>query len=208
VVSRNLPEHDVKKFHFGFTLGINVMDFKIQPSDLATQNSVVPEVSMLVPGFNINIVSNLRINSFIDLRFLPGIGFGQRTVDYFLDLAYDSSQELESSYLEFPFMVKYKSTRLNNYRPYILTGMNFRYDLAKNFNEEDQLFLKLRPFDIYTELGFGIDFYLPYFRFSTEVKYAMGMRNILDKVNTSEPFFQDAASFFRSNILIISFHFE
>lgn len=207
-VFRNIPEHDMKRLHFGFTLGINTMDFDIQPSSYATANSVYPEVSQLIPGFNINIVSNLKLNKFFDLRFLPGISFGQRNIDYYRDSAYFDHQELESSCLEFPLILKYSSTRVNNFRPYLISGVNVRYDLAKNFNEEDLIFLKLKRLDYYLEIGGGIDFYLPYFRFSTEIKYAIGFRDVLDKVPSSQPLFQNSMNFLKSNMLILSFHFE
>ncbi len=207
-VARNIPEHDQKKLHFGFTLGLNFMDFHIQPSEFATNNDFYPEVAKLVPGFNINIVSNLKLNRFFDLRFLPGIAFGQRNIDYFRESGFYSYQELESSFLEFPLVLKYSSIRVNNYKPYWLVGLNTRYDLAKNFNEEDQIFLKLKRLDYYLELGGGIDFYLPYFRFSTEIKYAIGFRDVLDRVPSSQPVFQNSMDYLKSNLLIISFHFE
>ncbi len=37
---------------------------------------------------------------------------------------------VESSFLEFPLLLKYKGDRLNNVRPYVIGGLNYRYDLA------------------------------------------------------------------------------
>ena len=34
------------------------------------------------PGFNLQIVSNLKIGENFDLRFLPGFSFAERNVDY------------------------------------------------------------------------------------------------------------------------------
>lgn len=207
-VYRNIPEHDQKRLHFGFTLGLNFMDFHIQPSSYAAANEIYPEVSRLLPGFNINIVSNLKLNKYFDLRFLPGIAFGQRNIDYYRYEGYLGFQELESSFLEFPLVLKYSSVRIGNYKPYIISGVNARYDLAKNFNEEDLIFLKLKKLDYYLEFGAGIDFYLPYFRFSTEIKLAKGFRDMLDRVPSAQPFYQDSMSYLKSNLIIVSFHFE
>lgn len=223
-VVRNLPEHDYRAIHFGFTLGINTMDFKVRSSDYAVDNDLYAEVSSLSPGFNINVVSNFRLGNLFDLRVLPGVSFGQRKIDYYTmdgqplpesgegegitEPFMLSSQELESSFLELPFALKYKSVRINNYRPYLLGGVNFRYDLARNFNEDDRIFLSLKPFDIYLETGFGIDFYLPYFKFSTELKFALGFIDTLDRRESSMPQYQDAINRIRSNLIILSFHFE
>ncbi len=224
VVVKNIPEHDFKPIHFGFTLGMNSMDFRIKVSEFAVENDIFPEVSRLSPGFNINVVSNFRFGVHFDLRILPGVAFGQRRIDYYTMDGQElpgsngnevsaeprliGSQELESSYLELPFIIKYKAVRINNYRPYLIGGVNFRYDLAKNFNEDDEIFLSLRPFDIYLETGFGIDFYLPYFKFSSELKFAVGFMNIIDPRESSRPHYQDAIRKLQSNMFILSFHFE
>ena len=207
-VVRNIPQHDQKRLHFGFTLGINFMDFEIQPYDFAVANDFYPEVSQLIPGFNINIVSNLKLNRFFDLRFLPGIAFGQRNIDYFRETGYYNYQELESSFLEFPLLLKYSSVRIDNFKPYLIAGVNGRYDLAKNFNEDDGIYIKLKPIDFYLEFGGGIDFYLPYFRFSTEIKYAKGFRDVMSRVPSGQPVYQSSIDYLKSNLLIISFHFE
>ncbi len=219
-----MPEYDHRAVHFGFTLGLNTMDFRIESSEYSVNEKFFGEVSTLTPGFNINIVSNFRLGRHFDFRMLPGVAFGQRRIDYYLVEGPDlpggsgwderleprlvSSQDLESSFLEFPLILKYKSVRINNYRPYLIGGVNFRYDLAKNFNEEDEIYLSLNPFDIYMETGFGIDFYLPYFKFSTELKFAMGFLHILNDRPSSRPRYQDSIERLHSNLVILSFHFE
>ena len=223
-IVRNLPEYDHKAVHFGFTLGLNTMDFRISASEYAVNEGFFAEVSTLTPGFNINIVSNFRLGKHFDFRMLPGVAFGQRRIDYYIveggrlpgQSGWDSrnepinvsSQDMESSFIEFPFIFKYKSVRINNYRPYLIGGTNFRYDLARNFSEEDEVFLSLRPFDAYLETGFGIDFYLPYFKFSTELKFAMGFMHVLQDRSNSRPRYQESIERLRSNLFILSFHFE
>jgi hypothetical protein len=226
---QNIPEHDLRALHFGFTLGLNTMDFKVKQSEIAIENNFFAEVSSLTPGFNINVVSNFRLNSFFDIRILPGVAFGQRRIDYYRiegetglpgsvswneeSVVPDSHQDLESSFLELPFIIKYKSVRLDNYRPYLVGGINLRYDLAKNFSEDDEIYLGLKPFNIYMETGLGIDFYFPYFKFSAEVKFARGFLNMLQRRYEGLPFdnktrYETAIESIRSNLLIFSFHFE
>lgn len=223
-VVKHLTEQDRKALHFGFTLGLNTMDFRIQPSEYAVENNFFPEVSVLSPGFNINIVSNFRLTNSFDLRILPGVSFGQRRIDFYNTLesglpgstgwnegyepVLENSQQLESSFLELPVIIKYKSVRINNYRPYIIGGVNLRYDLAKNFNEDDQIYLDLDPFNVYAEGGFGIDFYLPFFKFSAELKYSNGLFDMLNERISSQTSYQDAIGQLKSSMVILSFHFE
>ena len=59
--------------------------------------------------------------------------------------------------------------------------------------------------DFYYEIGIGVDFYLPYFKFSTEIKYEVGTMNVL-KPDKSQ--FTSAIERMNSKMIVLSFHFE
>jgi len=209
----NKSWYDEKLFHFGFSLGFNTMDFNITPSQayMAT-DSLYPEVTKLNPGINIQIVTNYHPSKYIDIRFLPGVSFGQRNVRYYRNqVLYNEQQRLESSFLEFPLLLKYKGNRLNNVRPYFITGLNYRYDLAgrKEFDEDRPVYIRIKRPDLYYEAGAGLDFYLMYFKLSVELKMSNGIRNVIvdDKVAGYRQF-RDAIEKMRSQIWVIAFHFE
>ncbi len=209
----NKSWYDEKLFHFGFSLGFNTMDFNITPSQAYMEtDSLYPEVTMLNPGINIQIVTNYHPSKYIDIRFLPGVSFGQRNVRYYRNqVLYNEQQRLESSFLEFPLLLKYKGNRLNNVRPYFITGLNYRYDLAgrKEFDEDRQVYIRIKRPDLYYEAGAGLDFYLMYFKLSVELKMSNGIRNVIvdDKVAGYHQF-RDAIEKMRSQIWVIAFHFE
>lgn len=210
---KNESWYDEKTLHFGFSLGFNTMDFKITPSqNFLVQDSLYPEVSILNPGINIQIVTDLRPGKYMDIRFLPGVSFGQRVVRYYKGTElYNADQRLESSFLEFPVLFKFKGDRLNNVRPYVVTGLNFRYDLAakKEYDEEEPIFLKLKRPDLYYEIGTGLDFYLTYFKLSVELKMSTGFRDILaSEPPPSHPEYRNAIEKMRSQIWVLAFHFE
>lgn len=222
---KNDSWYDDKRIHFGFSLGLNLMDFDITPSrtPLASdpQRYLLPEVSILNPGINIQVVTNYRPARYFDLRFLPGVSFGQRNVRYYTiksadgvpdqyEAIYDESQRVESSFLEFPLLLKYKGDRLNNVRPYIIGGLNYRYDLAgkKEFDEDKGVHIMLKRSDLYYEAGAGLDFYLPYFKLSVEIKTSRGIRDINAKLLTPMPQYANAIEKMQSRIWIIAFHFE
>ena len=210
---KNDPAYDKKPLHFGFTIGLNTMDFTVYHSGEYLKDSLYADVSQLRPGFNINIISNLKLTKYFDLRFLPGISFGQRNLLYNKDkiLVDDGIQKLESSFLEFPLLVKYKSKRINNFRPFLIGGGNYRIDLAarKDYDETENRYVRLKRSDLYYEIGFGIDFYLKYFKFTTELKLAVGLRDVLvHDLTSGRPEFVRAIDILKSNILILSFHFE
>ncbi len=207
----NTPKYDLDPLHFGFTVGFNTMDFNIYNNKNIINFDTVYSVNAIrQTGFNLGIVSNLRLMKFLDLRFLPGITFGQRNLEYLVrgkNGFYLKTMRIESTFLEFPFTLKYKAKRINNYRPYLLAGLNYRIDLAarKEVKEEDRPMILLEKHDLYYELGFGVDYYLPYFKLSTEIKYAVGLVNVIKQDPTE---YAGAIEKMISNLVIISFHFE
>ncbi len=210
---KNSSWYDEKVLHFGFSLGFNTMDYKITPSQTYLRaDSLYPEVSKLNPGINIQVVTDLRPARYMDIRFLPGVSFGQRVIRYYKDgVLYNEQQKLESSYLEFPLLLKLKGARLNNVRPYIVTGLNYRYDLAgkKEFDDTKPVYIRIKRPDLYYEVGAGLDFYLPYFKLSVEVKMSNGLTDILVKqAAPGHPEYYNAIEKLKSQIWILAFHFE
>jgi len=213
---KNFSWYDDKPLHFGFTIGFNTMDFNITPSLANMQiDSLYPEVSFLNPGINIQIVTNLLITNHIDLRFLPGVSFGQRNVRFYKNMVLENdNQRLESSFLEFPLLIKYKGNRLNNVRPYIIAGLNYRYDLAgkkayENDPNKPPEYLRLSRSDLYYEAGPGLDIYLPYFKLSVELKVSTGIRDVLvHDYTATDPRYARSIEKMKSQIWLISFHFE
>ncbi len=209
----NLSTFDQKPLHFGFLIGINTMDFSIQHSGASTPengyNPLYGELESLTPGINLGIVSSLRLNKNFNLRVLPGISFGQRNISY-IDTDGNRKGEalqIKSTFLEMPFLIKYNSARISNYKPYLIAGVNPRYDLAKSKQDG----LALNKFDLYYELGFGIDSYLNYFRFTTEFKISIGFRDIINHEGTGDlltlPYTQ-AIDKMTSRIFVLNFYFE
>lgn len=210
---KNKSWYDDKLLHFGFSLGFNTMDFNITPSQTYLAiDSLYPEVSRLNPGINIQIVMDLHPVNHFDIRFLPGVSFGQRNVRYYKNgVLVNQQQRLESSFIEAPVLLKYKGDRLNNVRPYLVAGLNFRYDLAgkKEFDEDKPIYIRLKRPDLYYELGAGLDFYLTWFKLSIELKMSNGLFNIIaDEPASGHEQFRNSIEKMKSQMWIVAFHFE
>ena len=167
---KNLRFHDAKPIHWGFTFGVNTMDFTIHKNSVFYSDSctIFGIESKKFPGFHLGPIVNIRLGKFFDLRFLVNLSFGQRNMIYYKysgsvgDSAssyVEDPQELSSTFIEFPLLLKFKGSRINNMRPYIITGGNPRYDLsarkALKENTVDDLYIE--TFDVYLEVGFGFD---------------------------------------------------
>jgi len=210
---KNDSNYDERLLHFGFSMGLNTMDFnaKMNPSDT---NNWTAEVVSLKPGINIQIVMDYRPATYLDVRFLPGVSFGQRNLNFYDEdgVLVNDKQQLESSFLEFPLLIKAKGMRLNNSRPYLIGGLNFRYDLAakKEYDEDSDVYIRLKKADLYYEVGAGIDFYLPYFKLTIEAKMSNGLRDVLvhDEPHPYHPQYVNSIESLKSQMWILSFHFE
>ncbi|MBW8331348.1 MAG: PorT family protein [Prolixibacteraceae bacterium] len=229
---RNLTTFDDKRLHFGFTLALNALDFnidhyptidenpKFDPSKLDVIDGVSidgnrqirADISSLTPGFTVGIVTNLRMTEYLDLRFLPGMSFGERKLVYNIPVEDVNSGDtdfysIKSTFLDFPLLVKYKSKRMNNQRPYLIGGVAYRIDISKTGQED---LVRLKPFSSSVEVGVGWDSYLQFFRLSTELKFSFGLSDILDSgpKETQPQVYTNALSKLTSNMFIFSFHFE
>jgi hypothetical protein len=210
---KNESWYDDKLLHFGFSIGFNAMDFKTTPSQTYLEiDSLYPEVSLLNPGINIQIVTNFRPARYFDIRFLPGVSFGQRNIRFYKNqVLVNEQQRIESSFLEFPLLLKYKGDRLNNVRPYIIGGLNYRYDLAgkKEYDDDKPIYLRLKRSDLYYEFGAGLDLYLTFFKLSIELKMSSGIRDVLVRDPApGHPQYCNAIEKMKSQIWILAFHFE
>jgi len=147
-----------------------------------------------------------------DLRFIPALAFTQRNLEY--DLIYPNTagdrivtKTIESTYLEFPLDIKFKSARINNYRIYVLGGARYGIDMISQAKvlQKDKDIVKLQRRDFGYEIGMGFDFYLTYFKFSPEIKMYNGLNNLLvqDQRTFAKPLKELYAKTF-----MISFTFE
>ncbi len=213
---KNNPEYDEKPVHFGYTLGLNFMDFSIGRKTINNKDSsLYADVGQLIPGFQVGMISDYRLGEYFNLRFLPSFNFGQRNLVYTVikgnKKTFNYVEKIESSMLDFPVSIKYKAKRINNYRPYLIAGGSFRYDLASKTKFDETLtdYVLLKKYDVYYEFGFGIDYYLPYFKLSTELKLSEGLLDVLNHTPyVGQEQYVNSIVKLNSRIIMFSVHFE
>jgi len=182
-VPKNLPNYDRKTVHFGFLIGVNSLDFKIKQKRNQNESLFILK-SQDQKGFNMGVVTNFRLNYNSDLRLLPTLSLSERKISYTIqenNVSRDEIKTIESTFIEFPIALKFKTERYNNLRAYILNGVKYSLDLAslRNINDEGLELIKLKQNDISYEIGLGLDLYLSYFKFAIEMKGTFGLLNLL-----------------------------
>lgn len=175
----NLENFDKQRVHWGYFLGLNTYGFrfqyKVQPN---------PEIDVKnTPGFNVGLIGNLRLHEYFDLRFEPGVYFNQRDLTFpgFTE-QYQSFRDVKSTYIHFPLLLKFSAKRINNFKPYLIGGMGTALNLSSNakvLDDNTQGVFRMTKWTNFYELGFGVDFYLEYFKFSPSIRGVFSLNNEL-----------------------------
>lgn len=177
----NLPTFDDKKIHYGFYLGLNQNDFKLN-----LQNSNFPDATITVEanyGFNVGLIADLRLHNNLNLRFEPGLISNSKLI-YFQHLSNerDRVREVNSTYLHVPLVLKFSTDRYKNIRPYVLGGISYDHNFSSNeANQDDNSAGQFRTTssNFMYEVGFGIDVYLSFFKFSPSIRGVFALNNEL-----------------------------
>lgn len=210
----NLPHYDDKLIHFGCILGYNQLYTDlIEKENRPYMDTVMGFNSSRNSGFTLGfVICDLRMNNYMRLRFQPSLNFADRRLNYLIkeDLKYkETSIPFEVVYLELPLELKLQSKRWRNFRPYLIAGGKYSYDLASIKRKKatpDEIMMKIDNSELFYTLGFGFDFYLNYIKFGIELKTSYGVSDIL--VRSYKTMFSDVLDGIKTQIFYINFTFE
>lgn len=174
----NKENFDKKRWSWGYYLGMNMYDFQIKYNDQGEDIDVGKS-----PSFNVGLIGNLRINEYLDLRLEPGVVFSNRTLTFpnFTE-ENDRFRDVNSSYVHIPLLLKFSAKRINNFKPFIVGGASVSHNLSSNEdNPQDNSAgqFRLKTQNYYYEVGFGVDIYFDYFKFTPSIRGVFGMGNEL-----------------------------
>ena len=196
------PQHkpyiDLRPLHFGISVGINMQDVEFTnsgPQTLVHEDGT--ETGELVlcdqdnwnPGFSVGVLADLRLSKHFSARFCPTMHFGAKHL-VFRHLTQqnaegrilESTQDLKNTYIAFPIDLKFSAERFNNYRPYIIGGINPMINLSGKAQDN----IQLKRYDTFVELGLGCDFYLPFFKLIPELKFSYSLMDAIDYDHVNE----------------------
>ncbi|MBL4663054.1 MAG: PorT family protein [Flavobacteriaceae bacterium] len=178
----NLETFDNRRLSWGYYLGFNSYDFKIEYKNQKTDanTDVIVEKQ---GGFNVGLVGDMRVNKYVNLRLEPGLYFTQRDLRFpNFEEERDILRNVKSTYIHVPLLVKFSTKRLNNIKPFIVAGISRSFNLSSNeSNPEDnqQGQFRMTKGTSYFEVGFGIDLYLFYFKFTPSIRGVFATSNEL-----------------------------
>lgn len=209
----NRPYADQKKLHLGFSVGMHFQDLDFTHSGYVTPDGKqwMIEVPTFDPGICVNVLADMRLHRYLNLRFSPGMYFGSKGVEM---RDYNSGevqrQDVKSAYVALPLDLKISGDRLHNSRPYVMMGAMGTFDVGKKRTD----YLKFQTADMYLTVGLGCDFYLPFFKLNPEIKFCFGLTDLLQR---NRPDLEDnpemmaitqSLSKVKSKMFVLTFYFE
>ncbi len=190
---------DKRTFHFGFMLGFNSSDFTVyQNVNAYEQYGLKLLENDAQPGGQLGILTTMKLGTpVLRLRFIPTLSFQEKLLRYtFEDTLLNTDEfgeeRVNSTNLDFPLMLQFRTKRYNNFTAYALIGGQYSIDLQSQEKASQNYidpYIKIKRNDIQGQIGGGIEFFAPYFKFGIELKYSHGFINsfIQDNTNIAEP---------------------
>lgn len=178
----NLENFDKQRIHWGYFLGFNFLDFKMDHIE-----NTEPVLVRSTTGFNVGLIGNLRLTEHLDIRFEPGLFYTQRNLEFpGFTTTVDQLREVKSTYIMFPLLLKFSSKRVGNIKPYLIGGFSYALNLSSNSKSLDDNSIGRFRMERLTpnyELGFGIDLYFEYFKFSPSIRGVFGINDEIIRDN-------------------------
>lgn len=209
----NLPTLDKAKFHYGFYLGLNRNDFKLdyRPNPTVANPSITVEPSI---GFNVGLIADYRLHKNINLRFEPGLMTNTKKITFNHINGTDAQrvrEDIGSTFLHLPVLLKLSTDRLDNVRPYIIGGLSFDYNFSSNEkNGEDNAGgeFRMKSNNFMYEVGIGVDIYLYFFKFSPSIRGVFAINNELKYDYTNPSQWTDPINYTGTRGVFLHFSFE
>ncbi|WP_025742897.1 type IX secretion/gliding motility protein PorT/SprT [Aquimarina pacifica] len=188
---QNLQNFDKPRFSYGYILGFNFYDFNFDynvPEEGDPLTEVIHDEST---GFSVGLLGNMRINDYFDLRFEPMVTFSTRNLlfnstDFEITDTFRSQREVKSTYVHLPLLLKVSTKRINNIKPFIVGGISTSLNLSSNEDNPDDNAagqFRMKTNTNYYEIGFGVDLYLYYFKFTPSIRGVFAMSDELVRDN-------------------------
>lgn len=179
-VRKHLERYDDKAIHYGFFFAAPVTRFNVGYSPtFLTADSAYRIYSPNKASFRVGFVINAFLNDRFDARLTPSVSLFSREVQYDYPGGTSRTEVRESTWLDFPLLLKYKSERRNNSRMYLLAGGAFSIETNVRRREiQNASRLSTGNIDFSIEYGVGFEQFFEFFKFAPELRFSHGLVNL------------------------------
>ena len=186
VIVQNLPAYDERWFHPGMYVSFSGSKFNLEQSTYYVANKWVTANSIISPSLGVGFIADARLGGpespFI-LRFCPGVNFQTRSIE-FRPTGYPApesivTQNINSTVMQFPILLKYQSDRRRNSRMYMIAGLNPSLTASNRRSDPLHNVLRAEGSDLTLEYGVGLELFYPLFKLAPEIRFSHGLKNLL-----------------------------
>ena len=186
ITVNNLPGYDDRWFHPGMYVAFIGSRFDIEQSASYISNRYVTANSIISPSLGVGFIGDVRLGgrrSPFTLRFVPGVNFLTRKVEFkprgYINADSIVTQEVTSTVVQFPLLVRYQSDRRRNTRLYMIAGLSPSLTASNRRSDPLRNNLEALNSDLTLEYGVGLDLFYPLFKLSPELRFSHGLNNLL-----------------------------
>ncbi len=142
---------------------------------------------------------------------MPGVGFYTREVKRQVQPGNpfkltDTTQQVGTTTLELPLLIKFHGKRRGNTRLYLVAGGKSSTDVGNKKKDRLANQLRANSSDVSIEYGLGADLFYPVFKFGPELRVSHGLRNLNPSDATGA--FNQALGHFTSHTITLFLNFE
>lgn len=207
----NNPNFDKQKFSWGYFLGFNSYDFNFNYKEIVSNPLLKKDyVVDRTIGFNVGLIGNMRLSEYLDLRFEPGVSFNNINLQFFKADG-ETFREINSTFVHLPLLLKFSTKRINNFKPFVVGGVSTSLNLSSNENnpnDNEDLQFRMTTNNFYYEIGFGIDLYMYYFKFTPSVRGVFGINDELVRDDNPNSIYTSNVDRMTTRAIFINFTFQ
>ena len=146
------PYIDERAWHYGFQIGLHDQGLKLLNNgyiNTADGAQWVGENDRQNFGFSVGVLGEWRLTRNFALRATPTLHFGSKHLT-FRNMAtkQELTQDMKTTYIALPVLLKAAAPRYNNFRPYVVGGVDMMYDLTSSKGS----YIRTRPLQTFVEV--------------------------------------------------------
>ena len=195
--------YDEKPLHFGFMFGLTSSNYYANGFPSVLVNDVTGEpLSLSSPrsfGFQIGGIVNYALSKHVEVKSGLNIALYDRQIQF-------ANEELisrESTWLDIPMLLKFRSVRRQNHRLYLISGL--KLGLEANVKKKNTA-VTANTSELSLEYGIGFERFYRFFKFSPEIRISHGLNNLFVPPGTTNSY--SKLSQLNSHTISLIFNFE
>lgn len=177
---KHLEFYDDKPIHYGILFAMPFTRYAIKHNEqFMTGDTAYSIKSPTKAAFRMGFTVNAFLNERFDLRTTPSVSLYEREVRYSYPSGVEKIDKRESTWIEVPLLLKYKSQRRVNNRMYMIAGVTMAIETnVRRGRGGGAGTLDTKSTDFTLDYGVGFEQFFEFFKFAPELRFSHGLGNV------------------------------